>query len=460
MPLLQAVISQGGNSKLTNDVFVGLTLDTEGTASEFKPIDPFFTHSNVYNPFDGYWYFVIMLKGGAPNNRAVKVFKCSKVEGVIVINDSYIIPAHASITSAYDSHHSPIITLDESNGDLYIAREKGADSTDNSNGHNTDWLVYKKAVADDLEDIVLHKEIAGYFSYPMMWVNGTDIFLAGRGAVALVRDTRLNMQILSTNSATASTDHYPYYTGDTNIRAYCHRMYNYDDNTEKILILNERDDTDGGKTGVHIFKTFDGINYKNLQETYNKDVDASGNMSAANMDDNCAVWLRASADYNINYEGGFKNDGVTYALISRSIKDPVVVDGNTYQIFNDLRLYYFTTEDDWQYKDISEILPENFRHIWAAMRTIQLGFDGTNLIIYVLDKTGDNDIFYEYKSSNLFEDYTYNVIDELDSNNYFFGEQSYNASTNAQRLIILTEIIGGDIYDLDASSNLKLYAPE
>ena len=396
--MLRKIISQSNSSLEIFEPYNEFYIDTDGNGSEFKTIDPFFTFMVGYN--NEFWYFVSQRDGGVPNNRATQIYK---VNSSLVIVQEYTLPLDASITSSFDVH--PIATINfDSNNNQYVLREKGKNSTTNSNGHNTDWVLHKTTVAGDLTSLAIVNTISGFYSYPMLWVDGdgTDIFIAGRGT-SVANQRILNMSI-SDDGGTTFNSYDVFNTNDTNVRSYQHIIHSTS-TAEKIVGFNLRDDTNAGKIGVHLIKSSDGINWSNISDTFTKNVDTSGTISKAELDANCAIWLRASTDYNINFEGGVKKDGVVRVLISRSLLDDVVIDGNTYQTYKELRLYKY--DGSWSYVDLTSIMPENYV-IWGVQRTVQLSWDDTFDYITIIDKVSSPEVIRQYKSTNLFQDYTTN----------------------------------------------------
>ena len=152
--------------------------DGTGEISEYKPSPPQYTWGAMLNKVDGYYYFGLLSKGGAPLNRSHYVIKYDRATNTVL--QKVHVPKSAEITSSFDSHPAPVIHCDEL-GHVYSVVERGAQSTGASDGHNTDLLVYKTTTAGDLTTLTLWKTLPGKYSYPKIWKIGSNYFIGGRG---------------------------------------------------------------------------------------------------------------------------------------------------------------------------------------------------------------------------------------------------------------------------------------
>lgn len=447
--LLQQIISQSNAGNRTYDVFSSNYIDTEGISSELKALDPFFTYSIVYNSDDNHWYFGTLTTGGSPYNRASLIYR---INSSLEVVDTYLIPLDVSITSSYDTHPSPVLFID-SDFNLWVCREKCKNSTGTSDGHNTDWLIYKTSTPSDLSSLALHKTITGRFSYPNIQVYADTVYVSGRGKVGGTALNIFNLQ-KSTDGGVNFTN-LPVYTTSSSNRAYTQAIHNYDNN-DLIFASNMRNDPLAAFVSVHVIKSSNGIVWKNIQEDFSKNIQSAGMLNINDLNANCLVWESPTEDDTINFEGGVFKNGKLRMLLSRSEKTDTVLFGNTSQIYRELRLY--TYDGGWTYTDLSEILPVNYESVWALQRTIQLCWDSSFDYIYVIDKTGTSDTVKEYKSIDLFQNYTYNILGDL-TGDYYFGSHSHNSPTNDKRLLVLLDVLDG-IDNFNSSANLKLYTPE
>lgn len=446
--ILQSIISQSKQN--ATRTFQSLYVDTSGNGSESKAFDPFYTYSVGKNPVDDNYYLAMLMDGGSPNNRATQVFKYSDD---LTLLDSYIIPNDASITSAYDSHLKPVIAFDDS-GHLLVSREKGANSTTTSNGHNTDQLLYKTTVVGDLSTLTLINTNTGYWSYQILWNNDNGVFIGSRGDASVEELDAFNISI-STDGGLNFTDYEVYDTGlNGGGRAYTSAVHNYD-NDDLIVVHNQRSSVTSTFVALYVLKSSDGINWGNFQDTFTKNVDTSTSITQAELDANCLVWEGATADDAINFEGGNYKDGKIRLLISRSLRDDVIESGNAYQTYQELRLY--TYDGGWTYTDVSDIIYPYYG-LWAIEKIVSLAWDGVYDYIYVVDRDSTPHKVYEHKSINLFQTYTTTLVQET-AGNFYFGSHTYNAETNSDRLLVLLDV-QGDWSELDDSANLVLIKPD
>lgn len=447
--MLIQIIQQQGNSLQLQQLFQNYYFDSNGNASELKSLDPFISFPIGYNSLDGHWYVCVQSTGGSPNNRATLVYK---IDADFNIVQNITIPNSAGITSTFDNHYGAVIDFDSS-GNIYIAREKGKNSSTLVDGHNTNLLLYKTSVAGDLSTLTLLKTITGFFSYPNIWVNGSNIYLGVRGDVpSLNLDNWMIHK--STDSGSTFTSYSVFDTGlGVNGRAYVQTIHNADSD-ELFISFNIRNDSLGAFEAVYILRSEDGITWSNLQQNFSKNVSSSGKLTKAELDTNFLIWEKESDDYCINFEGGVFKSGILNVLISKSLIDPVIVAGNTYQTYEELRLYSYSENQALAYKNLSDIVPK-WHHLWAFERTVQLCWDNNYNYIYIIDKTGSLDIVYEYRSSNNFLTYTYSILGNL-TGKYYYGSHAFNSTTIDERLLILLDV-QGDIDDFNSSSNLLLY---
>lgn len=451
--MLQSIISQSVSDKRTFESYNSFYYDSQLSLAALKPVDPFFTYGIVYSSVDGYWYIGAMSAGGFPYHRESLIYK---MDSSLNIVQTYQIPNESPNTSNYDSHLKPVIEIDDL-GHLYILREVGKNSGGLSGGHNTDYLLYKTTTVGDLSTIALLKRVDGFYSYPLLSVKGSNIFLFARGNANNTSLDELNIQI-STDSGATFTGHTVFNTElNTNARAYCQRVHDEDSNN-LYLVHNPRKDSLGVFNEVFVMKSLDnGVTWGDMDETFTKNITTTGAIDRDELDDELLLWAAGSDDYAINSEGGVFKDGVFKLLLTRSDRHPGLPDAHSTQTYETLRLYTHKLGVGWSFLDLSEILPA-YTHIWALEKTVQFCWDDTYDYIYILDKTVSPNILYEYKSADSFQNYTYNIVDQL-NDNYFFGSHSVKSSTNNQRLLAMFEI-EGVMTDIDSTANLKFYNPE
>lgn len=445
--LLQTIISQYSEYNIFNELYI----NTNKNGSEFKPLDPGYSYQIGYNPVDGFWYFSSGMTGGAPNNRASTIYK---VNSNLQIVDSYKLQLSNDITSTYDSH--PVTTINFDNvGNVYFCREKGKNSTGDSNGHNTDILLYKLNQGEKLSSITLIKTIPGFYAYPTLNIYNNTMYITARGNSSSAALDRYDVHKSIDSGATFST-YTVVNTGlGTSARAYANTLYNYDDN-DLVIALNVRNDVLKAFEAVYILRSSDGIIWRNAENTFSKNISVNGAITNAELEANYLVWRKANDNYAILFEGGVVRNGKIQLLLSNSLISQITINGNVYQTFENLRFYTFNGSK-WSYKDLSKILP-NYFYLGAVERTVLFCYDNIKSYIYVVDKTAPTATLTEYSSDNDFNNYVNNKVDDL-KGNYYMGAYVFNANADKQRLLILNDI-QGNWNNFDDYGNLKLYSPK
>lgn len=445
--LLQTIISQYPEY----NSFKELYLNTNKNGSEFKPLDPFYSYQIGYNHVDGFWYFSSGMTGGPPNNRASTIYK---VNSNLEIVESYKLQLSNDITSTYDSHPVTCINFDSS-GNIYFCREKGKNSTGDSDGHNTDILLYKLNIGEKLLSISLIKTIPGMYSYPALNIYNNTIYISARGTSTVEGQDKYDVCKSTDGGFTFSTYNVINTGLGTTARAYVTTLYNYDDN-DLVLALNTRNDVLNAFEAVYILRSSDGITWRNAENTFSKNVSVSGAVTMAELTANFLVWRKANDNYAVLYEGGVVKGGKIQLLLSNSLVSSVSINNNTYQTFENLRFYTFNGSS-WQFKDLSKILP-NYLYLGAVERTVLFCWDSSRNYIYLVDRTSFTPYVTEYCSDDDFNNYVNNKIEDL-KGNYYMGSHVFNATTNKQRLLILNDI-QGSFRNFNDSGNLKLYTPK
>src|SRR6478736_972060 len=405
--LLQTIISQYSEYSLLNTLYI----NTNKNGSEFKPLDPGYSYQIGYNPVDGFWYFSSGMTGGVPNNRAATIYK---VNCKLQVLESYKLQLSNDITSTYDSHPVANINFDNM-GNVYICREKGKNSTGDSDGHNTDILLYKLNQGEKLSSISLIKTMPGFYAYPTLNIYGNTMYITARGSSSEAALDRYDV-LKSTDAGATFSTYNVINTGlGTTARAYASTLYNYDD-SDLVIALNIRNDAVKAFEAVYVLRSSDGIIWRNAENTFSKNVSVSGAITMAELEANYLVWRKANDNYAILFEGGVVKGGKIQLLLSNSLVSQIPVNGNSYQTFENLRFYTFSGSA-WNYKDLSKILP-NYFYLGAVERTILFCYDSTKNYIYVVDKTTPITSLTEYSSDNDFNNYVKNKVEDLKGNYY------------------------------------------
>lgn len=375
------------------------------TISEFKPIDFFFSYGAINNTVDGYLYFATLAKGGPPQNRCHNIYKFDKNSHEIT--QTVVVPKSASITSSYDVHPVPVL-MHDADGKIYLVVEKCKNSTNWSDGHDTDILLYRTSTAGDLSTMALWKTLTGFYAYPRLWIrSATNYIMIARGIRA--SDLHRNITIeRSTDTGGTWTDLLLTSTDAT------HAPYNskvQSDDNKCWLMVNPRSDTTGCFIGCSLVETEDGITARNAQGTFTRNLSSVGAISQADLVTNCSILQSTNeATEQIFSEGGYIIGGVHKHLISISTKSGIGQDGGISSIYTGLRLYTLSA-GSWTYKDVSALLPAAFPFELTFGRLIQYMRTNTTEHIIIIDRGNIlRTVVREFISSDGFDTYTERVV--------------------------------------------------
>lgn len=424
--------------------------DSNGTISEFKPTDPFFTFGVGRNPVDGFHYLGFMSVGGSPLNRSHYIFKYDRTSNKIV--QQIHIPKSEGITSSFDVHPIPVIEFD-SNGHIYITVEKCRNSTGWSNGHNTDVLIYKTGTAGDLFSMMLWKTLPGFYSYPKFWHNGAALFMGARGTRTAADLTKWIIEKSVDEGATWNV-HVVCDLPETPLkRAYFNTVKNFDNN-DLTTVLNVRDENTGAMESLNFLRSTDGFNWSNAEMSYTKNVDINGALNLTEIETNMLVWKIDPTIHQLTFEGGSVVNGVVKLLIAKSERTGVVVEGNSETKYIELRLYKFEN-GAWSFVDISSLLPSDYVHFWAYERILQFVPSSTNDCVLVLDRRNTTDVkLHQYKSQDNFQSHQKKLIFQ-GAGNYYYGSNTFNSLNENEQIVVLNDTIG--VYDnFNDSSNFRI----
>lgn len=430
-----------------------LYFNSEGTISEYKPFDPFYTYGCGKNPVDGYFYFATMGKGGPPANRDHYIFKYDKASNSIL--QEINIPKSVDITSSYDVHPIPVVNFD-ANGHIYMTVEKCKNSTGWSDGHVTDVLIYKTSIAGDLSSMVLWQTIVSQSSYPKLFIDGTTYYCQVRGLNDSFSNRDASIKKSTDSGATWTQYIMATLTGTPTVpitRPYTNTIMNFDNSTI-TLAMNIRNEAEASMESLNYMQSSDGINWSNAGGTFIKNVSSSGALSLAEINANMSIWAVDPSLYQVCFEGGCVRGGVIKILASKSDITGVTTEGNSENIYTELRFYTFKN-GAWSYEDVSELLVPNYLHFWAYERTLQYIPSLEEDCIVVLDRTDLNNVkLHSYKSTNDFISYQKKLIFK-EAGNYYYGTSSFN-STNTEEQIVILNDIQGSYNDYNSSSNFRI----
>lgn len=444
--ILQTIIQQNPSVNQFNEL-----IDTNGVSTEITPLTPFYTYQLVYNQVDGFWYLAFYGRAGVPDNRKSIIYK---IDSSLTVVQSAEIPTQVSPNS--DNHLFPTIDF-SSDGNVWVSREKGKSGTTLTDGHNTPLLLYKTTINGDLSSLTQISEIAGQWSYDIIWLRQNDICVGARGDVSASPELPFILGQWFIHKSLDDGNTWTEYKvidldyGSNSNRAYVQKLKNLVNN-DIVICLNRRNDTIGAFEDVAILKSSDGITWSNWQGTFTKNVSSSGAITNAELNTNFIVWNKKNDDYAVNFEGGVvKSDGIRF-LASENLLSGDVQIGNAIQSYESLRVYTFNTS--WTFQDLSDLAP-NYEANWGLERLLQLTWDETADYIYIVDKTQTPSPLLELKSTNKFQNYTVETLTTLEGD-VRYGAHSINSRVNSERLLGLYRQIGNDL-DFTGETELLLF---
>ena len=419
---------------LSKQTISEFTVNGTDVISEYKPLDNI--DCVVLNKYNQKIYFCILLRGGPPLNRQIRIYEYNPVNNTIYYCD---IPLEPTVTSYYDTHPLGIMFIDN-RGYIYMCKEKGKDSSSGlSDGHGTNLVLYRSNEKNSiLTGFSKIKEIIGTYSYPRFWLNDSNLVLLGRNTFYTICSNVSNDYGFSFESERLV------YTCNPSNGAYNFKIHSKDD--WNYLVVCERNETSSLFFSISVIKTQDFITWCSVTEAFQK----AGNISANELFENCLVTI--SSNYNIQsiqFEGGYvKEDGDIILLVSGGIYIGDKIEGNAKILNNLLRVYKFSN-DIWTYIDLQGI-NEGISSYWAYDKCYRVNAGDVKDYIYYID-LNDNRALKRLSSIDDFITYTVETIKE-GNGNYIMGSSPYNSDDQTQSVIIIDTIT--DMFDFDSYSNL------
>lgn len=410
-----------------------LAVDGETKLSAFKTVDPFYTFSVLKNAVDGKYYFTAM--GREDKNRDPYVYRYNSATNTVEQEQRI---AMGIVTE--DTHRSPVINVDSS-GNIYLVVEElqvGADS------HGTDIKIYKTTTPGDVTSLALLNTIVGRYSYPVIDISGTNIFIGARGTTSEVTFIRGDWwyHTSADSGSTFAAAVQLYDSGDENKVAYIQRVHSFDGGVH--LVLNERDNTLEAYTFVAYLKTTDNITWSNISGSWTKNVVSSGAITRAEIVSNCQILASPdTATTSVCFEGGVvKSNGDVKICITVQSETGNTYVGNPEVHITDLRFYTYSA--GWSYNSVD--IPVNLLVYWAYIRPFQyLNNDEAFDDIAFVDVT-DYRHGYIMRSTDNFTTQTNTKI--IDGNGlYMMGEGAFNVQSEDDYLIVLNDP-KGDVFEL------------
>lgn len=425
-----------------------LSYDGWTKLSAFKTVDPFYTFSVLKNT-DGKFYFTAAGKESKWRDPFVYKYNPSTNS----IEQEHRIEMNVN---TWDTHRSPVINCD-SDGNIFIVAEQQQDTIDS---HATPVNVYKTATPGDLSTLTLMATIDDRLAYPLIHVDGDNVFVTGRGTTdsTFVRGDYWGYK--STDGGdTFNSGNKIYDSGDEQKVAYFQRIHAY--NGDMYLVLNERDNDLSNWTFISVIKSTDGgTTWTNLAGTFSRAI-TSSHITRAEMLSDCLV-LESSDTENIAvcFEGGIvKSDGsVKIAISVQSLTGNTYI-GNPEVEYDELRFYTYSA--GWSFNSVT--IPTGLSSYWAFERPFQYLNNDAAYDDIVLVDFSDNHNVYLLRSNDDFATQTDTLI-VAGNEKYMMGEGAFNGTSEDDYFIVLCNP-QGDIFETqhegveDFSDLLLVYVP-
>lgn len=409
----------------------------------FLALNPFYTYTCVKNT-DGNFFFAAM--GTINKRRDPYVHRFNPTLNAI---DQELRLPLATVTTR-DVHRTSTFTHDAS-GNIIMASEIPNPAT---NGHGYHIKIHKTGTPGNIFSLGLTATITGTWSYPLIYNNGTTVFVSARGWTGGTFVRGEYWYCTSTNGGlTFGSMIRLYNSGDEQLVAYFQRIHDFSNNTT-YMVLNERSNDDLNYPLVALVKTTDFITWSNIDGSFTKDVVASGAITRAEMVANCIVAESPTPlTVAVNFEGGcVKSNGqirilVSYQLLTTNdIPDPTLggaPSGIREVILDELRLYTYDEDDGWVYNNVD--IPSNMRFYWATDKPMQyLNNDDAFDDVIFIDHTQNRDVYIK-RSVDQFQ--TTTSIKKLSgfATKFRLGSCAYNVPLTKDNIIVLCDPVGDPI---------------
>jgi hypothetical protein len=411
------------------------SVSTSGAAkiSSFTPTTPFHTFGMVKSTYDGKYYFGLM--GRIDKNRDPYIYRYNAATNRIEQEQRISIGV---VPNVGDSHRIPDLEVDPSTGHIYVVCEKLSATVQS---HGTDILIYKTTVPGDLSTLTLLQTLTGSFTYPLIRISGSNVYVSARGhnvQNVFIRGEQYYYN--STNSgASFGAGVKVYDSGDEDKVSYMHQIMGHDGSI--YMVLNERDNVLENWTFVAVFKgSFNSNVWTNIDGTFSKNVSTSGAITRAEMVANCIVYN--SPDYNnvaVNFEGGIvKSDGSIKLVISTSTLTGNSYLGNPESELDELRFYY-RSGGAWAYNVMDS--PTGMVYYWAYQRYFLYQNNNESFDDFLLiDPTNSNNLYLKRSNDN-FATETSTLV-QAGNSNYRFGQTAFNVESEDDYCILLIDSQG------------------
>lgn len=408
--------------------------------SSFVAVNPFYTYTAVKNT-DGNFFFSAM--GRIDKRRDPYVFRFNPTTKKV---DQERRLALATVETR-DVHRTSTFTNDAS-GNILMASEIPNPST---GGHGYYIKIHKTTTPGDITTFTNTATITGRWSYPLIYNNGSKVFVSARGTTL---STFIRGQYWYCTSAdggeTFGSMIKLYDSGNEQKVAYFQRIHDFTNGTT-YMSLNERDNDATNYTFLAVVKTTDFITWSNVQGTFSKNVVSNGAITRAEMLANCLVFQSPSpTTIAVNFEGGVvKSDGQIRILVSiqtltpNDITDPVLNAGSGIREVELDELRFYTYNGGWTYNNVQ--IPDNMRFYWATDKPIQYlnnneAFDD----IIFIDHTQSRDVYIKRSLDKFATTVNIKKLNGLGTK-YRLGSCAYNVSKTEDNIIVLCDPVGDPI---------------
>lgn len=442
MSLLPIILTLNNISSRASDIRQSLLYDGTNVISEWQSFNLFVPYQSVKS---GAYYFIAMMKkGGPPNNRMVKILKYNSLTNLV--EQEADISTYSGVTSAYDTHPNPTINVD-SNGTIFVTRERSGDSTGYSDNHQTNIMVHRTTTPGDLSTLTL-TEVTATHSYIKSWISpNDDLYVFGRGDSTSVIFENAISYFKSTNGGVSFGSQVRvvnYNDSGLGPNALYHQFLSSEDGNFYLLI-NERDQVNSEFRNIMLLKTSDWVTWSNMQGTFSKNVVSSGYITRTEVYDNCLVY-EVAVGRQVIFDGGYVDSNSNLKmLISGGDSFGGVVLGNKSIAYDEMN--YITYDSGWVFTDISEIISGNTFY-FVSERYVGLAHGGN---IYFVDHNGDKSL-YLYTSNDDFTTYSRKLVVQGNSN-YKFG----TTCANDGNFCTLIDVQGDQFDTTDYSNSLLVY---
>lgn len=427
----------------------------EGKLAAFTPTAPGITFCCFKN-IDGKYYFGSM--GREEKNRDPYIYRYNPVTNFIEQEKRI----EAGIV-AQDTHRIPTMCHD-SDGHIYVCFEELKPGDFDT--HGTPIRIYKTTVPFDLSTLTLLIQLPGRWSYPVIMVDGLNVFVCARGSTSPTTFIRGQLWYFnSTNGGVSFGAAVKLYDSlDENLPAYHWRLHNYQNSAGVEIIINERDNVLVNWTSISLIRGTIGSHvWTNVDGSFSKNVSTVGAITRVEKRANCLVMDSPNtATMAVNNELGIvKSDGPVKLIVSVQSLTGNTAFGNPETQLDELRFYTFSG-GAWSFNNIT--IPANLVYYWAYERNcMYINNDQSYDDVLFIDLTNSNNVYIKRSTDNFV---TETETLKLAGNGFYrLGTGAYNVSDEDDYFFVLINTIPpADSFEIENEgpedySNLMLLRP-